>query len=468
MGESTLAPILVVDDEEQALIALKTALALEGYTNAVSCSRGSEVLQLTESRRPSLILLDMNMPDVSGYDLLPRLREQFPGIPVIIITAVDDVGTAVDSMKKGAFTYMVKPVDIKELKLQIRKALDFQEITAENERLNDIFLQKELSQPEAFSDIITRDPGMLSIFKYIEAVAPSSLPILITGETGTGKELIARSVHRSSGRPGLFVPVNIAGLEDTFFSDTLFGHQKGAFTGAESSRSGLIVKAAQGTLFLDEIGDLQPESQIKLLRLIQDKEYYPLGSDSPLSTDARFVFATNKNLEEQMAEGKFRNDLYYRLKSHRIHLPPLRDRKEDLPLLVNHFLHRAAEEFGRKVPAVSPEFYRTMSLYDFPGNIRELEGIVQDMVLQNRAGASPVRNLRTQLFPRKPETEQASGSAVTPFSGFSVLPSIKEADQLLIQEALRRSGGNKSQAAALLGMTRQALGNRLKSMKLSP
>ena len=466
MGYNPPFPLLLVDDEAQTLTALETALMLEGYGNTITCSDGRKVMEILKRNKVSVILLDMNMPYMSGYKLLPKLREQYPEIPVIIVTAVDDVTTAVDSMKNGAFTYMVKPVDINKLKVQIIKALDFIELTAENERLKDMFQKKELTNPEDFSPIITRDPGMVNIFKYIEAVAPSSLPILITGETGTGKELIARAIHRSSGRMGNFTPVNIAGLEDSFFSDTLFGHLKGAFTGADTERKGLIEKASGGSLFLDEIGDLQAESQIKLLRLIQDKEYYPLGADKAVPTDTRFIFATNRNLEKLMAEEKFRKDLFYRLKAHRIHLPPLRERKEDLPLLVNYFLKRSAGALKKKAPAVSPELYRMMGLYDFPGNIRELEGIVQDMIVQSGTGKTPLKELRSKLFPRDKQGVSYSKTSDTeaPFSNLAVLPSIKEADKLLILEALRRTDGNKSQAAALLGMTRQALGNRLRSM----
>ena len=246
-------------------------------------------------------------------------------------------------------------------------------------------LSAEPAHPEVFADIVTRDSSMLAIFKYAEAVAPTTLPVLITGETGVGKELIGRCIHAASGRSGSFVPVNVAGLDDTLFADTLFGHVKGAYTGADAAREGMVAKAGEGTLFLDEIGDLAPESQIKLLRLLQEREYYPLGTDRPRPASARFVFATNLDIAKAMGDGKFRKDLLYRLRSHHIRIPPLRERPSDLPVLLDHFFQKAAKVVGKDQPPVPRELLPLLGSYAFPGNIRELEGMVFDAVVRHQS-----------------------------------------------------------------------------------
>ncbi|NIY18432.1 MAG: AAA domain-containing protein, partial [Nitrospinaceae bacterium] len=256
----------------------------------------------------------------------------------------------------------------------------------ENSLLREHLLSSELLHPEAFADIVTADKTMHALFQYIEAVSTTPQPILITGETGAGKELIARSIHDVSKRRGKYVPVNIAGLDDNVFSDTLFGHVRGAFTGADKKRDGLIEQAAGGTLFLDEIGDLNASSQVKLLRLLQEREYFPLGSDTPRRTDARIIVATNRDLQKMQKEGEFREDLYFRLRSHLIRLPPLRERLDDLPLLVDHFLTRAAEGLGRKKPTVTAELFQLLSTYPFPGNVRELEAMIFNAVSTHTSG----------------------------------------------------------------------------------
>jgi DNA-binding NtrC family response regulator len=307
---------------------------------------------------------------------------------------------------------------------------------------------------------------MRSIFQYIEAVAASPRPVLITGETGVGKELAARAVHSLSNRKGAFVPVNAAGLDDHVFADTLFGHKKGAFTGAMEGRPGLLEQAASGTLFLDEIGDLSAVSQVKLLRLLQDGEYLPLGSDVAKRSDARIVVATNQELEAARNSGRFRKDLYYRLCGHHIQIPPLAQRREDLTVLLDHFLDKAAASLGKKKPTPPDELIKLLAVYPFPGNVRELESMVYNAVSLHTAGKLSMEAFKAEIFKKQPglagDTAKGPTSAEARVVFPEQLPTLRQVEQLLVEEALRRASGNQSIAAAMLGITRQALNKRLK------
>ena len=299
--------------------------------------------------------------------------------------------------------------------------------------------------------------------------APSDLPVLITGETGTGKELLALSVHTVSHGQGELVAVNVAGLDDTMFSDTLFGHTKGAFTGADQARSGLITQAADGTLFLDEIGDLAIPSQVKLLRLLQEGTYYPLGADNPRQSSARVIVATNVDIVERVNAGAFRKDLYYRLRAHHLHVPPLRERQEDLSLLINHFLENAAQELNKPTPTPPMELYRLLKTYAFPGNVRELEAMIFDAVAQHQGGVLSLKTFKSITFDRRnaPDDGPQASDALENLSSLfpDCLPTLKEAEQALITEALQRADGNQGIAAGMLGLTRQALNKRLTRQK---
>jgi len=317
----------------------------------------------------------------------------------------------------------------------------------------------------AFAEIITEDPQMIAIFQYIESIAGTTQPVLITGETGVGKELIAKAIHSLSGRKGRFVAVNVAGLEDQVFNDTLFGHVKGAFTGADTSRQGLIESAAGGTLFLDEIGDLSVTSQAKLLRLLQESEFFPLGSDKIRKTDARIEAATNQDLWVLQRNGKFRRDLNFRIRTHHIHVPPLHERSGDILLLFEHFLTRISQELGRDKPGYPAELVSILRGYAFPGNIRELGTMVFDVLcrIQSDFLSRDVFNhhiasqTKVVAVPRQDvETD------IPPAVFSSELPTIKQATQLLINEALRRSGGNQTAAARMLGVSQPALSKRMK------
>jgi DNA-binding NtrC family response regulator len=462
-------PVMLVDDEVQTLDSFEIALRSASMNNFIRCGDSREVMPLLSSGEIEVMLLDLRMPYVSGEELIPMLRSGYPEVPVIVITGANDVETAVKCMKHGAFDYMVKPVEKSRLVGGVKRAVELRELQRENRLLKARVLSDRLEHPGVFSEIVTNSARMHSIFHYVEAISASPRPVLITGETGTGKELVAEAVHALSNRTGDFVPVNVAGLDDTVFADTLFGHHKGAFTGAEQARKGLIERASAGTLFLDEIGDLSTASQVKLLRLLQDGDYFPLGSDVAKRSDARIVFATNQDLDALQVTGKFRKDLYYRLGDHHIHIPALRDRMEDLPLLLAHFLEKAAEILVKKKPTPPNELLTLLSTYHYPGNIRELESMVFDAVSSHKSGKLSMEVFKSHIHKKDPAFETQPGRlrqndrVLISFS--AQLPTLKQTEKLLIAEAMKRSNGNQSIAAQGLGITRQALNRRLKKSK---
>lgn len=453
--------VLIVDDEEDTVELTRYALRASGINNVVTCTDSRRVPKLISGRRFAAITLDLSMPHLSGIELLAIIVEQSPGTPVIIVTGDDDVANAVECMKRGAYDFLLKPVENARLQAAVRNALDHYSMQNENRSLKERLLSGTLDRPPAFSDIIARSRTMESIFQYAEIIAPTDLPVLLTGETGVGKELLARGIHAASGRTGAFVAVNLAGLDDSMFSDTLFGHARGAFTGAAQDRQGMLVRASEGTIFLDEIGDASVESQTKLLRLLQEREFYRLGDDSPRFTDARFVFATNRNLEQMISSGGFRADLYYRLVSHRIQIPPLRDRAEDIPPLVDHFVALASRKLGRSVPTVTPDFLASFASLPLTGNIRELEGMIFDAVLRARGEQLSVKAVTvggSRSDSSAPDVPAVDGDL---YRNLAILPSLKVSENLLINEALRRSDGNQGKAARLLGLSRTALNKRI-------
>jgi DNA-binding NtrC family response regulator len=458
-------PLLVVDDEPDFLEVVSDTLAQEGITNIVTTTESKEALALLRTKVFSTITLDLFLPEITGFELLSAALEECPSTPVIVVSGFDNVDIAVRCMRDGAFDYLLKPVDRTRLVTSIRHAIERWEIGQEISSLKKHVLKATLGKPAAFSAIITRDPGMVALFRYAEAIATTSLPILLTGETGVGKELMARAIHAASERSGPFVPVNVAGLDDTLFADTLFGHIKGAFTSAESRREGMIAKAEGGTLFLDEIGDLEPESQIKLLRLLQEGEYHPLGADKPRATHARFMFATNQDLAQLIKSGRFRSDLHYRLSSHHIHIPALRERKGDLILLVEHLLEKAAATLGKQKLRAPTELYALLRGYSLPGNLRELEGIIFDAAVRSKNEVLSLGSIR-QIVGRSSHANSDGMVLFNPeenlFTAVPVLPRHKSAAEMLIQEAMRRSEGNQAAAARLIGVSRTTLIKRLK------
>jgi DNA-binding NtrC family response regulator len=463
--------VLLVDDEPSWLDSLSLTLErTAGITNTILCEDSRQVMDILAEQKVGLVLLDLTMPHLSGRELLLRIAEQHPEIVVIILSGMNQLDTAIDCMKRGAFDYYVKTMEEDRLVTGVLHAIRMIELKQENREVSHRLLSDSLSHPEAFAAIVSAGKTMRPIFQYCESIARSSQPILLTGESGVGKELIARAIHALSVRQGPLVCVNVAGLDDNVFSDTLFGHVRGAFTGADNSRSGMIETAGQGTLFLDEIGDLSLQSQVKLLRLLQEGEYFPIGSDKPGRLRARVIAATNQDLVAKMSAGQFRKDLYYRLQTHKVHLPPLRERKEDLPLLLDRFLEDAALEFGKKKPRAPKELTTALEAYHFPGNIRELRSMAYDAVSQHKAGILSLA-VFCKAMGREELCAPAHDAAVGDdniFAGLDLLPTPEQAYALLVEEAMRRAKGNQSQAARLLGMTQPALNKRLKRRKKDP
>lgn len=453
-------PIVILDDENDALLAVKATLTSFKYRNIKTYNNVNDFLESLERNKARLILMDLIMPEMSGEEILEIMNERCPEIPIIMTTGVNEIKTAVRCMQKGAVDYLVKPLEREQLNVAVRKALRISELEKSNIAISESFTKSELEFPDAFAGYLTIDPNIINIFKYIEAVAPSSQSILITGETGTGKEMIARAVHTVSGRSGEFVPVNVAGLDDTMFSDALFGHEKGAFTGAEKTRSGFIEKAANGTLFLDEIGDLSIASQLKLLRLLQENEYVPLGSDSIKRSSCRVVTATSKPFKDLKNKEVFRSDLFYRLRTHHVHLPQLKDRKGDIPLLVNTFIKEAALELNKKEPVPHREIYNLLSTWHFPGNIRELKAIIYDAVANHKGGIMSLSIINNAIGLNDAAADTYPIESIISFS--DQLPTFKDAENILLKEALKRSNGNQALAAKLLGVSRSAITQRLK------
>ncbi len=366
-------PVVLVDDEPQILLSYEAMLISEGIDDIFSTDDSRKVLTLLSDKKTAVIVLDLNMPHMSGMELMPKITNQYPNTSVIVITAVNELDNAVECMKMGAIDYIVKPVEQSRFVASIKQALKISTLRDEVTSLkNHVFALKKhlitdhLENEQAFSNYITCSKKMRGIFHYIESISKLNIPVLILGETGVGKEILSRTVHNLSGLKGEFVALNIAGLDDNMFSDALFGHRKGAFTGAESDRDGFIVNASEGTLLLDEIGDLSHTSQVKLLRLLEEGVYYPLGSDKPEKSTARIVASTNRNLLLHVSEGKFRKDLYYRLVAAQISVPPLRERLEDIPILLDSFLSSSSKTLGKKMPTVPKELLTLLSNYPYP------------------------------------------------------------------------------------------------------
>jgi DNA-binding NtrC family response regulator len=381
---------------------------------------------------------------------------------------MNQVDTAVRCVKLGALDYYVKTAEEGRLVAGVSRAIRMVELTRENREMGQRMLSGALEHPEAFGAIVTRDRAMLAAFSYVEAVARSPHPLLIEGESGVGKELVARAAHVLSGRRGPLVAVNVAGLDDAVFADTLFGHTRGAFTGAAEARPGMVEQASEGTLFLDEIGDLSTASQVKLLRLVQEGDFYPLGSDRSRRLQARVIVATHHDLAARQAAGTFRRDLYYRLCMHQLRIPPLRERRGDIPLLLDAFLEEAARSLDKKKPSAPKELAVLLGTYAFPGNVRELKAMVFDAVSLHKERVLSMEQFRKAL-------DRAGGIADrvlegvppqgNPYAGLEPLPTIHDAVELLVHEALSRSGGNQTIAARLLGITQSALSKRLKSAR---
>jgi len=450
-------PILLVDNDPTILDTVETVLRMAGFDNITAIQDSRDVIRTMERKIPGLVLLDLHLSHISGNHLLKSIRKTWPRIPVIILTGDIEVETAVNCMKIGAMDYIVKPVDPDHLTKAVKQALDGGQAPGLLSKPMPRELFNQVKKPSAFKAIITQDSQMHAIFHYVEAVAPSPQPVLIFGETGVGKELIGQCIHNLSGRKGKLVKVNVAGLDDNVFSDTLFGHVPGAFTSARNARPGLILKASGGTLMLDEIGDLALSSQVKLLRLLQEGDYLALGSDITRHSDTRIIASTNQDLWALEKQGKFRKDLIYRLSTHTLTIPPLRERLLDLPLLLDRFICQAADELDKPVPDIPKSLIETMETYPFKGNIRELKSMVYDAMSRYQGGA-----ISSDLF--KAFTHADSGTR-QPMSSNPGLPTLKQAANALVEKAMAHTGGNQSAAAKILGISQQALSKRLQKLR---
>lgn len=457
--------LLIIDDECDFRESIAMFFSDAGYT-VFEASNGREGVEVFQRECPDLVFTDLRMPVMDGFEVISQLHGLSPDTPIIVISGAGQIKEVIQAMRLGARDYLVKPIlEMDELKLVVARALRESSMLKEIHLLKDKLLNRQLQHPEAFSTMITQNSILIATLQYLEAIAVTSQPVLLTGATGTGKELLAQAVHKISGFNGPFIAVNVAGLDDHMFTDALFGHVKGAFSGADMRRDGLLVKAAGGTIFLDEIGDLSEASQIKLLRVLQDGEFYPLGSDTPRRTEARVVAATNRDLLGMLKDGSFRSDLYYRLFAHQIKIPPLRDRTDDIPLLLEYFLEEAARTVGKKKPTAPPELCSYLQAYGFPGNVRELRSMVFDAVVKHRKGILSIESFREvigrEFSVNAPTRETFRRSIIFREGDAERIPTLQEAEAVLIEQALELAGGNQGIASSYLGISRNALNKKL-------
>ena len=442
---STHARLLVVDDEPSMLDMLTLLFADEGY--AVETARSTE-----EARRVlahgglDLVLCDIMMPDGNGLDLLREIKTSNPDAPVIMMTAYTSTKSAIDAMKLGAYDYISKPFDVDELKIIVQKALERAELVDEN-----VYLKKALEKKYTFNNIIGRSARMQAIFSLIERIARTASTVLIQGESGTGKELIARAIHYASPRAAnRILAINCGALPETLLESELFGHERGAFTGAVREKKGLFQEANRGTLFLDEIGEMSLTMQVKLLRALQERKIRKVGGNAEEAIDVRVIAATNQNLEERIAKGDFREDLFYRINVIPIQLPPLRQRREDIPLLVDFFLQKYCAEMNLSPRQISIDAMRMLEGYDWPGNVRELENMIERTLALSHAETITTKDMPVQLLThRKSHAEIIS----LPEEGLDLEAYLEDIRAQLMVQALERTGGVQTQAAELLGMS---------------
>lgn len=446
-----MATILIVDDEAKMARLLSLQLGELGYAT-LSASDAAHGLTLLREQPVDLLLTDLRMPGMDGLEFLHAARRQQAGLPVIVMTAHGTVETAVEAMKAGAADYLLKPFPLEELRLVIEKELDVQGLRRENQSL-----REALGARYDYPNIVGRGARMREVLALVERIAPTQSTVLIGGESGVGKDLIARAIHQHSRRAnGPFIKINSTAIPESLLESELFGFEKGAFTGATASKPGKFELADKGTLFLDEIGDVPLAIQVKLLRVLQEREFERLGGTKTLKVDVRLIAATNRNLRAALEEGTFREDLYYRLNVVPIDLPPLREHKEDIPALTDFFIAKFAAAAEKPVSGITPGGLARLMDFDWPGNVREMENIIERAVALSDGRQLDVADIRLDLSPTK---KVAIGAALLP-EGWTM----ERWEQELIRDALRRAQGNKSQAARLLGLSRNALRYRLSTM----
>ncbi|HUK56985.1 MAG TPA: sigma-54 dependent transcriptional regulator [Nitrospiria bacterium] len=450
--------VLIVDDETSVAESLK--IALKPVYRFIWAPNGEEALKLFHRNQIHLILLDIALPDMDGLTLLKMFREVEPSLPIVMLTATRTVKTAVESMKLGATDYINKPFDIEELRLTIDKAVTAHELEREVQ-----YLRSEVGKKYSFDNLVGKSRAMREVFLKIEQVTDTKTTVLITGESGTGKEMVARALHyNSSRRVKPFVALNCASIPDSLIESELFGHEKGAFTDASVRKMGQFEAANGGTLFLDEIAELSPATQAKLLRVLQSKEFTRVGGTETIEVDLRLITATNKDLEEAIRRKTFREDLYYRINVLPIHLPPLRDRKEDIPPLANHFLAKKANEDGRTVKTLNKEALIYLMRYDWPGNVRELENVIEQAVTLSAGPTIGPGDLPVQVQTRRRTNtlkDKAMGGQV------SLSDAVKSFEREIIESALRKTNYIQTRTARLLGITRRVLKYKMDALGIT-
>ncbi len=444
------ARLLIVDDEERMRRVLELMLARLGY-EVVTADNGRAALDLLEQTSVDLILTDLRMPEMDGLALLQALRARGDETPAIVITAYGTVETAVAAMKQGASDYIIRPFEKETVELAIQRALSFGQVQRENR-----FLRQEVAS--GWEDFVGETPVMQQMYEAIRQVAPTTANVLITGETGTGKELVARSIHQASDRAGLFVPINCAAIPEDMMEAELFGHVKGAFTGATRDRQGKFELADGGTLFLDEITEMPLHLQPKLLRVLQERTVERVGSNQSRPIDIRVVAATNRDPRAAIGEGRLREDLYYRLNVFHVPVPALRERRDDIPLLVRHFIGRLDPRLAQSPQAVTPAAMERLLAYDWPGNVRELGNLVERALVLAQGRPIDCHHLPAELG-RSQDRPDAGGTEV---ASLAMQPRVEALERELIGQALARSGGNKAAAARLLEISERSLWYRLK------
>ena len=436
--------VLVVDDERSMRELLSIVLRREGYEVTLAENGGTAVEQL-ERARFDLLISDVKMPDMSGVDVLRAAKRIDQDILGIMITAFASADTAIEAMRLGAHDYLSKPFDVDELKIKVRNALEQRQLRQEN-----VLLKRALGTTHQFANIVGRSEKMLAIFKMIEQIARTDSTVLVTGESGTGKEWVARAIHYYSlRRDRPFVALNCGAIPEALLESELFGHMKGAFTGATMNKKGLIEASERGTLFLDEIGEMNPLMQVKLLRVLQERTFRRLGGVEELEASMRVIAATNQDLTKNVAEGKFREDLFYRINVIPIHLPPLRDRGEDIPLIAEYFLAKYREQMGKPIQGLSQDAMDLLEAYEWPGNIRELENVMERAVALEKTQAILPESLPEHIVRRVPKGPAAGR---LPESGFNLEEHVEGLEKEYITQALQRAGGVQIKAAELLGI----------------
>lgn len=454
--------VLIIDDDENHAEAVAESLSRVGY-ECVVASSGQKGVSLIESDSFDIVITDLRMDDIGGLDILHKAKEELPDSEVILLTGHGSINSAVTAMQHGAYTYLTKPLDIKELRTAVDKASDRLRLMRQNAEL-----RRRLDEKFGYEGVIGNSPQILKIMAQLQQIAPTDSTVLITGENGTGKDLCARAIHQNSRRKSKpFVPLNISALSAGILESELFGHEAGAFTGAVGRRIGKFEYANGGTLFLDEVGEMPMETQIKLLRVLEDGKITRVGANEQISVNVRLVAATNADLKEMVEKGSFRKDLYYRLNVVNIQLPPLRERRGDIPLLIDHFLKEMSSRHGKNVEGISRGARQALMAYDWPGNIRQLRNTVERMLVVDMDGVLDVQDLPEEMAPLGNDRDEPAGTGI-PRSGADTLigrPMV-EIEKYYIQRTLELTGGKREEAASMLGIGERTLYRKIKEFGL--